>query len=124
MSTNDEIFLLTSDGEKEVTELAAGYMYQPRGVAVRLDKNERPLLAVAGELPYRRKNERFGGALFVFDANRNLVYHEVFPEPVEALGVMPAPDGKRENLLVGGVNKLWQYSMPPANASHSVQPPH
>jgi hypothetical protein len=124
VSTNDKIFLLTPDGEEEVTELAAGYMYQPRGVAVRLDENEPPLLAVAGELPNRGKDEKFGGALYIFDAHRNLVYHEVFPEPVEALGVMPTADGKRESLLVGGVNKVWQYSKPPANSSHSVQPPH
>jgi hypothetical protein len=124
VSTNDKIRLLTPDGEKEVTKLTAGYIYQPRGVAVRLDENERPLLAVAGELPYRGKNERFGGVLYVFDAHRSLVYHEVFPEPVEALGVMPAADDKSEILLVGDANKVWQYTMPPGNTSHSVQAPY
>jgi len=110
VSTNDKIFLLTLDGEKEVTELTAGYMYQAHGVAVRLYENDRPLLAVAGEMPSRGKEERFGGALYIFDAQGSLVYHEVLPERVEALGVLPAADGKSETLLVCGEDKVWQYT--------------
>ncbi len=120
VSTNDKIFLLTSDGEKEVTELTAVYMYQAHGVAVRLYENQRPLLAVAGELPYRGNEGRFGGAFYIFDAQGNLVYHEVLSERVEALGVLPSPDGKSETLLLGGENKVWQYT--PSQRSSTPKP--
>jgi hypothetical protein len=123
VSTNDKIFLLTPDGEKEVTELTAGYMYQPHGVAVRLYENERPLLAVAGELPYRGKEERFGGEFYIFDAQGSLVYHEVLPERIEALGVLPTTDGKADTLLVGGENKVWQYTAAQGNSTHLSKPP-
>jgi len=122
VSTNDKIFLLTSDGEKQVTKLTAGYMYQAHGAAVRLYENERPLLAVAGQLPYRGKDERFGGALYIFDARGNLVYHEVLPERIEALGVLPADNGKTETLLVGGENKVWQYTSAQVNSLHTPKP--
>jgi hypothetical protein len=115
VSGNDKIFLLTLDGEQVVAELGpATYAMGARAISVRLNQNESPYLAVGGMLPYKGGQwigfKAVYGALYVFDANRNLVYHEVFPEPVEALGVLPAADGKSESLLVGGVNKVWQYS--------------
>ena len=128
ISENDKISLLTLDGENVVAELGpAAYAMQARAISVRLNENEPPFLAVGGLLPYKGGQwsgfKAVYGALYVFDADRNLVYHEVFPEPVEALGVMPTADGKRESLMVGGLNKIWQYSKPPANTSHSIQPP-
>ncbi len=125
ISGNDKIFLLTLDAEKVVTQLDARYLYGARGVAVRFHEKQAPLLAVAGLLEYQGKRavgfEAVHSALYVFDAHRNLVYNEVLPERVEALGVLPAANGKSETLLVGGENKVWQYSAPLANTSHSPQ---
>jgi len=55
----------------------------------------------------------FFGGLYIFERGGRLLYHEVFPERIGALGVMPASRGGTETLLVGGEDKIWQYSVPP-----------
>ena len=117
VSGDNKISLLTLDGEQMVAELGpATYAMKARAVSVRLNENEPPFLAVGGLLAYKG-GQWFGfkllyGSLYVFDARRNLLYHEVLPEPIGALGTLPAADGKTERLLVGGVDKVWQYSAP------------
>jgi hypothetical protein len=122
VSGNDRFVLLTSDGQRVVTALApAIFAMNARGLAVRLYENEPPLLAVAGSLPYQGQWVGFSavhGELYVFDVHGKIVYYEVLPEPVKALGVSPADHGKTETLLVGGENKVWKYSAPPAHTSH------
>ena len=115
VSDNDKFFLLSSDAQTVVTSLApATFAMNARGLAVRFYENEPPLLAVAGLLPYKGGQwvgfKAVHGALYIFDALGNLVYHEVLSEPVEALGALPAADGKSETLLVGGEDKVWQYT--------------
>jgi hypothetical protein len=121
VSGNDRFFLLTSDAQRIVAALGpAIFAMNARGLAVRLHQNEPPLLAVAGLLPYQGQWVGFSavhGELFVFDAHGKLVYYEVLPEPVEALGILPADDGKTETLLVGGTEKVWRYSAPQAQTS-------
>jgi hypothetical protein len=124
ISGSDKILLLTPDGEKLVTELRpADYAMAARGISVRFYESEPPLLAVAGSLPFKGGQwagyKAVHGALYIFDSRRNLVYQEVLSDPVEALSVLPAADGKTETLLVGGENKVWQYSAPQRNTSPS-----
>jgi hypothetical protein len=40
--------------------------------------------------------------------------HPNLPERSEAVGVLPNPDGKTDTLLVGGVDKVWQYMPTPS----------
>jgi len=126
VSGNDKFFLLTSDAQRVVTSLApAIFAMNARGLAVRLYENEPPLLAVAGLLPYQVQwvgVKAVHGELYVFDAHGKLVYYEVLPEPVKALGVLPATDSKTETLLVGGENKVWQYTAAQGKSTQSPKP--
>jgi hypothetical protein len=126
VSKDDGFRLFSRDGLKNVASLPGRYLAEARSVPVRLFGNEPPLLAVAGLLEYQGKQfagfEAVHSELYIFDSNRNLIYDEVLPEPVGALGVLPANDGKSETLLVGGENKIWQYSAKTPTSQSSVNP--
>lgn len=117
VSTNGKLLLLSPRGQRVLAELGpARYVDQVRANTVRLNEGAPPLLAVAGLLEYKGEMgagfEAVHAELYVFDSKKNLIYDEVLPERVEALGVLPSADGKRESLLVGGENKVWEYSAP------------
>jgi hypothetical protein len=122
VSKTDHVVLLTPDGGNVVKQLDAGYMQDASAIAVRLYENGPPLLAVGGFLGFKGGHwagyQAVGGTLFMFDVNGNLVYQEVFPERLAALGAVPSADGKTETLLVGGENKVWAYSQPQPKTSH------
>ena len=127
VSGNEAFFLLSQDGKTVEAKLSpAVYAMHARGLSVRLNQTGSPLLAVAGSLPYQGGQwagfKALHGALYVFDARGNLVYHEVLSEPVEALGVLPAADGKSDTLLVGGENKVWRYTAIQGNPTSSPEP--
>jgi hypothetical protein len=55
-------------------------------------------------------------ALYVFDAERRLVYHEVFPFSDVGMAVVPAAPGdarsaRTEDLLVGEGSRVWRYEL-------------
>ena len=115
--------LLATDASKILADLGpAGYVAHVQALPVKLFADEPPFLAVAGLLQYQ------GGLMagftavhaepYIFDSNKHLVYDEVLSEAVGALGVLPTPDGQKETLLVGGENKVWQYSSIEAKAPH------
>jgi len=109
---NDEFSVVTPDGTKIVKHLApAIYVSQTQSVAVRLTANRAPMLAVIGQTEYKSFGEAtFHGVLFVFDASGRRVYSEVFPEEAQALAAMPTSGNDSDVLLVGGENKIWEYS--------------
>ncbi len=109
---NDEFSIVTPDGTKIVKHLAPTfYVSQTRSVAVRLTANRAPMLAVIGQIEYKSFwKATFHGVLFVFDASGRRVYSEVFPEKAQAIAAMPTSDNDRDVLLVGGENKIWEYS--------------
>ncbi len=114
-STNQRFLLLKADGETVIGELPGKYVYQVHGKSIRVSNNEPPLLAIVGLLLYKGNKwaglEAVYSELYIYDFNKHLVYDEVFPERAEALGALPRSDGKGEDLLVGGDNKVWQYSI-------------
>jgi hypothetical protein len=127
VSGNDRFFLLSSDGQSVVTSLAPAIgTMDARGLAVRLFENGPPVLAVVGLVAYKGGKwvglTAVHGVLYIFDAHGELVYYEVLSEPVEALGMLPSADGKTDTLLIGGENKVWQYSAPQGNTAHSPKP--
>ena len=109
---NDRFSVLTPDGTRLVISLApALYLSETRSVAVRLTANGVPMLAVIGQIEYKSFGKMtFHGALFIFDATGSQVYSEVFPERAEAIAAMPTSNSDRDVLLVGGENKVWEYS--------------
>jgi hypothetical protein len=52
-------------------------------------------------------------ALYVFDGERRLLYHEVLPVPHVAFTAMPAGADGGEDLLVGIGHALWRYDLAP-----------
>lgn len=113
VSRNERFQLLSTDGQHPVALLGpAHYVYNAHAIQVRLFKGAAPVLAVAGLMQYKggllAGFQAVYGALFVFDSQWNLVYHEVLPEEVDALCAVPAGSGK-EALLVGAEGKVWKY---------------
>jgi hypothetical protein len=108
--------LLTAEGDKTTAELTpTNYADQAMGVPVAVRPNQSPVLAVGGLLECKC-GQWFGlkavhGELFIFDASRRLIWDEVLPERIEAMAALPTAGGKGETLLVGGENKVWQYSL-------------
>jgi hypothetical protein len=114
-SANDGFLLLKTDGQSPIRDLPGKYVFQVQGEAVRLSKEQPPFLAVVGLLFLKGKKrvglEAVHSYLYIYDSNSRLVYDEVLAEHAESLGGMPRPDGKGEDLLVGGDNRVWAYSM-------------
>jgi hypothetical protein len=113
---NDNAVVLTPDGEKVVRNLGPShYLQDTHGLAVRFYRDEPPLLAVTGFLYWKQPSKTVvHGVLYIFNPDGHVVYHEVFPERVDALYALPH-DGRIETLLVGGENKIWEYSAKPDN---------
>lgn len=77
----------------------------PKAVWVSLDKNKPKYLAVvAAYIGPPRAN------LYIYEPNGNLVFHELLGEDAETIAVLPGQDGNEE-LLVGGKNTIWKYSL-------------
>ena len=116
VSDENQVHLLSIDGVNELAVLPAPqYIDQDKSLAINLLSNEPPYLAIVGYLNYKGRLsagfEAIHSELYIYDSNKRLVYDEVLPERVGALGVVPSTDGKREVLLMGGENKLWKYSV-------------
>jgi len=114
--------LLKSDSLATVAELPTPHWVdEAHAVTIRPEQGSPPFLAVVGLLLY--KGNLFVGLqaihseIYLFDANRRLVYDEVLPEEVHALASLPSRDGKSETLLVGGENRVWQYTIGVASNS-------
>jgi len=88
------------------------------GQLVRLDPLAEPYLAV--ERTIRATWSR--AALYLFDAQRRLVYHEVFPVPYLAMAVLPADaPSEPDELLVGAGTEVWRYELRPASGAEPVE---
>src|SRR5690606_14117160 len=48
-------------------------------------------------------------ALFIYDHERTLIYHEILPDPTTGIAAIPEPGRDTECLLVGGEGKVWRY---------------
>jgi len=107
-----EFSLVTPDGARVMMHLApAFYVSENRSVAVRLRENSASMLAVVGQMEYKSFGKAtFHGVLFVFDSSGGLIYSEVFPEEAKAIAAIPTSNGNGDILLVGGENKVWEYS--------------
>ncbi len=114
ISSNEHFVLLSSDGSRVLRRLSGGYLQDPTAIAVSFHGEAAPMLAIGGTVTYQGNRsagyQAVGGEVYIFDSHGTLVYEEVLPERVDALGVIPSSDGKAETLLVGGENKVWQYS--------------
>jgi hypothetical protein len=111
---NGEFVVATPDGTKIVRHLTpAFYVSETRSVAVRLKGKTARMLGVLGQMEYKNfGNLTFYGVLFVFDSSGKQVYSEVFPENAEAIAAMPVHGHDEDVLLVGGKDKVWEYSVP------------
>jgi hypothetical protein len=70
------------------------------------------MFAVTGRLEYKTFDKiAFRGVLFVFDSSSKLIYNEVLSDDAQAIGAFPTSDGKRQVLLVGGENRVWEYDV-------------
>lgn len=61
--------------------------------------------------------EGSGAALYVYDAERTLIYHESLSESGAAIAATDLDGTGTEELLVGGRGKLWQYTLTNADTS-------
>jgi hypothetical protein len=113
VSQKEKLVLLARDGKRVIGELPGKYVYHALGIPVRLYDSEPPLLAVVGLLTYRGSLgtgwQDVGSELYIFDSKMRIVYDEVLPERAEAVSVLPTIGSKRESLLVGGENRVWEY---------------
>jgi hypothetical protein len=94
-------------------ELPEGGFADPEATLVRLDPGAPPFLAVIRTI--RATWHR--SALYVFDSERQLVYHEIFGSPHLGIAVVPAATGGAEDLLVGVGSQLRHYSWPSSNSA-------
>ncbi len=110
---SDELSVLTPDGTKVVRQLAAApYLFNTHSAAVRLAANTAPMLAVIGQIEYKRFFQAsLHGVLLIFDSSGQQLYAEMFPDMVEAIAAMPTAKNDRDVLLVGGPNQIWEYSL-------------
>ena len=96
-------------------ELPDAGFAEAEGVLVNLAADTAPYLAVTRTI--RATWQR--SALYVFDADHRLVYHEVFP--FSDIGAVAVPaDGSgtgAEHLLVGAGTKVWRYALSPTRPS-------
>ena len=90
-------------------ELPDGGFAEPAGTLVRLAAGAPRFLAVSRTI--RATWHR--SALYVYDSERRLVYHEVFPHPHLGIVAVPSAAGGAEDLLVGVGTTLWRYSWQP-----------
>jgi len=83
-----------------------GLLAEAIGTPVKLQRNAPEYFAAAVTfMPGDRS------LLFLYDANKALVYQEVLPETCAALAAMPLGKTGAEALLVGGEGKVLQYVM-------------
>ncbi len=100
------LYLCDTTG-KVVAELSApkaGMLSAAKGVPVKLQANAPAYFAA--EVTYLTKRQ---SVLYVYDANKALVYEEVLPEECESLAALPLGKTGAEALLVGGEGKVLQY---------------
>ncbi len=127
VSRDDGFHLITADGRRRVAALPGEYLGDVRAAAVRLSPDAPAYLAIVGPLEYQGHAivgfEAVHGALYVYDGSGRLTYHEVLPEPCEAVAAIPSDDGKAQALLVGGVDKVWEYTVAPHAGNSTTRSP-
>jgi outer membrane protein assembly factor BamB len=113
--TGKKSYLLVSlDGDKIIQEFK-GVPWCDRRVAtpVRFRSDEEPYFAIFGLLPWQGRKlagfEKVNSALYVFDSEQKLVYHEVIGDDGWAMAAVPSGRPNEEDLLVGGTGKVWRY---------------
>lgn len=89
-------------------ELPDGGFAEPVGTVVQLAAGAPRFLAVVRTI--RATWHR--SALYVFDSERRLVYHEIFGYPHVGIAAVPSAAAGAEDLLVGVGSTLWRYSWP------------
>ncbi len=108
LSESGTIWVLGFDG-KSVAKLDApdcGDLGHARAVPVKLDADEDEYFAV---LVAFRNRER--SILYLYDHDENLVYQEVLAEACECLAAVSSGDPSTERLLIGGDQRVWQYTL-------------
>jgi hypothetical protein len=113
ISEDQKFVLITPDTATSVTSLSpASYVSDTRSAAVRFRQNEPSMFAVIGRVEYKTFQKiAFRGELFVFNFQGKLIYNEVLPGDAQALSAIPSSDGKRQILLVGGENEVWEFEL-------------
>jgi hypothetical protein len=76
---------------------------------------EKPYFCISGLLAFQGGRaagfEPASGALYIYDSNKELVYHEVIAEQIDALGKAPGKVNNQEVLLVAGGSTVWKYTL-------------
>lgn len=80
-------------------------IYQPRAVWVSFSPGKTKYLAVLGAFAGLPRSN-----LYIYDADGKLVYHELIDQRSETIAVQPV-DGGNEQLLVGGKDTIWRYTL-------------
>jgi hypothetical protein len=81
-------------------------IYKPNAVWVNFRKDKPRYLAVIGAFIGIPR-----AILYVYDEKGDLVYQELLPENAETIAVLPATTGANDQLLIGGKNTIWKYSV-------------
>jgi hypothetical protein len=85
-------------------------------ISVRLVPGEKPYFCISGLLAYQGGRaagfESASGALYIYNSNKELVYHEVVAGWIDTLGKAPGEANNQEVLLVAGGSTVWKYTLP------------
>jgi hypothetical protein len=83
---------------------AAHHLGEARAASVKLDPGAPALFAVLVDFRSWGRS-----ALYLYDGEGTLAYHEVLGERSAAIASAPAGDSGAEALLVGGEDRVWRY---------------
>ncbi len=107
--------VLNKEGIKKA-ELDMRYLSDLKGIPIRFKSDEPPYFAVLGKMCFQGTLVGFKAiraALFVFDSNQKLVYHEVLEDETSVYGtaILSVPSGNKDEsaLLVGCTGRVWEY---------------
>ena len=113
----DKVWLLDYQG-KEIARYdgpQCGSLGQAHGVAVSVGNGKPKYFAVL--VSERRCN---ASILYIYDSARKLVYQEILPDNGQAISVIPSKNPGVDDILVGGLNKVWKYEL--VSTSRAVKP--
>lgn len=80
-------------------------VYAPQAARVKLQKDKPEYLAVVAAFSSDISRANF----YVYDANGNLVYHELLPEDAETIAAVPTAN-QTDEIFIGGKDTIWKFS--------------
>jgi len=114
LSESGTVWVLGFDG-KSVARLDApdcGDLGHARGVPVKLRAGHDEYFAVLVEFRNRERS-----ILYLYDPDQKLVYQEVLGEACGCLAAVASGDSTDERLLLGGEQRVWQYTLAAAGGT-------